>query len=229
MANVKSTKKEEVRNETVEQVSSVEKFYNSYKKCLWGTLIAILVLGCAFLAYNKWVYIPACAEAQGQMYPAEQLFAQSNYETALNGDGNILGFAQIIDEYGAKAGKSVYMYAGVCALQLGNFEDALAYLKKYNGKDPILAPRAKACEGDALVGMGETHYAEAVKCYEKAASMQDNAFAANYIFKAGTVYEAMGNAGKALECYEKIQEKYPQSVEAADIVKYIARVKAVEE
>jgi len=156
------------------------------------------------------------------MYAAEQSFRAGEYELALAGDGNVLGFADVIKEYGAKAGKAVYFYAGVCELQAGNWEEAIKYLKKYNGKDAILAARAKACIGDAYVGL--ENYSEAVSCFEKAAACADNMFAAGYLQKAGVAYEALGQNDKALACYKKIKEYYPQSIEAYEIDKYISKL-----
>ena len=168
----KSKSKEEVRQEQVEtRVSKFEQFYENYKKVIWGVLIAVLVIWLAVLGYQKYIYQPKCAEAQEQAFPAETNFQQGNYEIALNGDGNVLGFAEIIDSYGIKAGKAVYLYAGICELQLGNFENAISYLKKYNGKEDILKARALACEGDAYVGLED--YKSAVAAYEKAVAVAD--------------------------------------------------------
>ena len=89
------------------------------------------------------------AEAVSQAFTAEQYFRAEDYDKALNGDGNALGFAQIIDEYGAKAGKAVYLYAGICELQLGNAQEAISYLDKYKVKEPVMRGRALACTGDA--------------------------------------------------------------------------------
>ena len=153
---------------------------------------------------------------------AEDNFRSADYELALNGDGNVLGFAQIIDEYGAKAGKAVYFYAGVCELQLGNWDLAIKHLQSYNGKDAILKARATACIGDAYVGLEE--YAKALGYYEKAAAVVDNMFAANYLLKAGIVAEKLGENAKALGFYETIKDQYPQSIEGYDIDKYIGRI-----
>ena len=153
---------------------------------------------------------------------AEQNFRAADYEVALNGDGNVLGFNQIISEYGAKAGKAVYFYAGVCELQLGNYDAAIKALESYKGKDAILAARATACIGDAYVGL--ENYAKALGYFEKAAATVDNMFAAGYLLKAGVVAEKLGQNEKALGFYETIQDKYPQSMEAYEIGKYIARV-----
>ena len=49
-------------------------------------------------------------------------------------------------------------------------------------------------------------------------------FAASYMFKLGQVYEELGQADKALDLYKKIEDKYPTSVEAYDIGKYITRI-----
>ena len=138
------------RQENIEQtVSATEQFYNENKKAIWCAVAVVLVIGLGILAYNKFIYQPKCVEAMQQAYPAEMSFQAGEYELALNGDGNNLGFADIIADYGSKAGKAVYLYAGICELQLGNNDEALSYLKKYNGKEPILAARVKACEGDA--------------------------------------------------------------------------------
>lgn len=209
--------------ENMEQtVSSTEKFFTKYGRALWITVTVIVLAGLGILLYNKYVYQRQCEEAMEQAYPAEQSFQAGEYEIALNGDGNNLGFADVIDNYGAKAGHAAYFYAAVCELNLGNFDSALSYLKKYKGKEAILSARAKACEGDAHVGLND--YKAAVSCFEKAASMADNIFAATYLMKAGLAYEALGDKAGALRCYNRIQDSYPQSVEAYDISSSIARV-----
>ena len=123
MAKEIINEKAAARNENIQQtVSKTEKFFNENKKTLWGAVIALVVIGAAILAYSKFIYQPKCEEAMQQAYPAEQSFQEGNYELALNGDGNTLGFNEIISEYGSKAGKAVYLYAGVCELQAGNFQ-----------------------------------------------------------------------------------------------------------
>ena len=223
MAQKKVNDKEAQRQENIEQtVSATEQFYNENKKLIWGIVIAVLVIGAGILAYNKFIFQPKCVEAMQQCYPAEMSFQEGEYELALNGDGNNLGFADIISEYGSKAGEAVYLYAGICELQLGNNEEALSYLKKYNGKEPILAARARACEGDAYVALGD--YAAAVRSYKAAVAVADNVFAAGYLLKEGSAYEALGQKAEALACYKTIETDYPQSLEAYEIAKNIARV-----
>ena len=215
----------EIKNENVEAVveavSKTEKFFNENGKLLGGIVIGLVVVAAAVFCWYKFAYQPATEEAQGQMAVAEENFRAADYELALNGDGNVLGFAQIIDEYGAKAGKSVYFYAGVCELQLGNWDLAIKYLQSYKGKDAILKARATACIGDAYVGLED--YAKALTYFEKAAAA-DNMYAAGYLLKAGVTAEKLGQNEKALACYETIKDQYPQSMEAYEIDKYIGRV-----
>ena len=212
----------EIKNENVEAVSKTEKFFNENGKLLSIIAAAIVAVAAGIFCFNKFVYQPAQAEAQGQMALAEANFRSGDYELALNGDGNVLGFAQIIDEYGAKAGQAANFYAGVCELQLGNWELAIKYLQAYNGKDEILKARALACLGDAYVGLEE--YNKALGYYESAAAVVNNMFAAGYLLKAGVVAEKLGQTEKALGFYTQIKEQYPQSMEGYDVDKYIGRL-----
>ena len=223
MANTHQKDKFEERQENIVQtVNTTSEFFEKNKKVIWGIVAAVLVIGVGIFVYHRFVYQNQVAEAMEQAYPAETLFGNGEYELALNGDGNNPGFAAIIDDYGNKAGKSMTLYAGICELQLGNYDSAISYLKQYKGKEPVLAARAKACEGDAYVGLED--YTTAVACYESAVKLADNVFAATYLLKQGLAYEALGDKAAALACYKTIQDKYPQSIEAYDINKYIARV-----
>ena len=205
-----------------EAVSKTDLFFKEYGKLMAIILAVLVVLGAGALCWYKFLYQPAVVEAQGHMTSAEQSFAEGDFETALNGDGNALGFAQIVEEYGSKAGKSVYLYAGICELQLGNWDSALKYLNSYKGKDEILAARAEACKGDAYVGL--ENYEKALAHFEKAAAKVDNMFAATYLLKAGLTAEKLGQDDKALSFYKTIKDKYPQSMEGYDVDKYIGRI-----
>ena len=216
----------EIKNENVEAVveavSKTEQFFNKNGKLIGGIAAGIVVVAAIVFCWYKFAYQPALQEAQGQMAYAEENFRGGDYELALNGDGNTLGFVQIIDEYGTKAGKAVYFYAGVCELQLGNFESAIKYLEAYKGSDAILEARATACIGDAYVGLED--YGNALNYFEKAAKAADNMFAAGYLLKAGAVAEKLGENAKALSFYQTIKDQYPQSMEGYDIDKYIGRI-----
>ena len=225
MAKENLKKKEALQQEKINQtVSKTEQFFNENKKTIYGALIAILVIGFGILAYSQWILKPKQAEAMEQMYPAEAAFAAGEYELALNGNGNVLGFKDILDEYGTKGGKAINFYTGACELQLGNFEEAIKYLKKYKGKDHILSARALACIGDAYTGLED--YRTAIGYFEKAADLSDDIFSADYLLKAGVAYEELGEDDKALVCYKRIQNNWPNSVEGYDIDKYISRIES---
>lgn len=205
-----------------EALSKTEKFFETYKKHIIYGSIAIVAVVAAALLYHNFVTLPAQQEAMAQTYTAEQYFRAGEFDKALNGDGNALGFKQIISDYGTKSGESVYFYAGVCNLQLGNFAEAISDLKKYNGEDAVISARALACIGDAYAAQND--FSSALSNYKAAAAKADNMLAANYLLKAGIVCEEMGKPADALKFYEEIKEKYPSSPEGYEIGKYISRI-----
>ena len=216
--NQKGTQQEQVAT----TVSGVEEFFTKNQKWIEWALIALLVVIIGIFAINRWVIAPARVEAQAQLYPAEQAFRAGDFETALAGDGNILGFNDVIANYGKKAGKAVYLYAGLSNLQLGNNQEAIEQLKKYSTRDKILQGRAFCALGDAYSNLED--YATALSYYKKAAALEDNAYVPTYLLKAGIVSEEMGDTAAALKFYKEIEDKYPQTLEGFDIRKYISRI-----
>ena len=218
----KNTEQEQRQQNVAEAVSKTELFFQENAKLIYGCVAAVILVALAILAYNRFILQPQKEKAREAMFKTEQKFAQGDFELALNGDDNIMGFEEIIDTYGKKAGESVYLYAASCALQTGEFDKAIGWFKKYDGKDKILLARAQAGIGDAYVGLED--YKNALAAYEKAAATSDDVFSAGYLLKAGQVAEELGDKDKALACYNKIKDQYPNAVEASDIDKYITRI-----
>ena len=218
----KPTEQELRQQNVAEAVSKTELFFQKNTKLILGCIAAILLIALAILAYNRFILQPQKEKAQEAMYQAEQKFAQGDFALALAGDDNVMGFEEIIDTYGRKAGAAAYLYAGASALQTGEYAKAVSYFKKYDGKDNILLARAQAGIGDAYVGLED--YKNALAAYEKAAATADNMFAAGYLLKAGQVAEEMGDKDKAVSYYKKLKDQYPESAEASDVDKYITRI-----
>ncbi|MGM9743800.1 MAG: tol-pal system YbgF family protein [Candidatus Cryptobacteroides sp.] len=219
MATKESKEKTEA---VVEAVSKTDLFFKENKNLIIGVAVAAVLVAFGIFAFQKWYYQPKAREAQQQLYPAEMAFKAESWETALNGDGNNLGIAQVIADYGKATPAAAWFEAGICELQLGNYESAIDYLKNYKGKDAILKARSISCMGDAYVGLED--YAKALDCFVKAAGVIDNIYAAAYLLKAGVTAEQLGKNEEALKYYKTIKEQYPQSMEGYDIDKYISRL-----
>ena len=225
MANKNTKDRFETREENiVETVSTAEKFFNENKKCIWGSVIAVLVIGLGIFAYYNFVYEKQVAEALEQAYPAETLFANGEYELALNGDGNSKGFIKIIDEYsGTKTANIAKLYAGLSYAKIDSVSEAIKFLEDFSTQDDdIVSPAAIAALGNLYIQNGDNE--KGIKTLIEAANKANNdAVSPVFLLQAGQVYESMNQNDKAVELYNKIKTVYYRSPISQDIDKYIER------
>jgi tetratricopeptide (TPR) repeat protein len=163
-------------------------------------------------------------EAQKEMFQAVYYFEADSLNLALNGDGNNLGFIDIIDEYGiTDAAKLANYYAGACYLKQGKFEVARLYLEDFSANDLLVQARAYSLIGDTY--MEEKNYEDAAKYYDKAANYKPNKeFTPAYLMKAGLAFEKSNQNDKAKEAYDKIISNYEQAPEYQNAKKYKAKL-----
>lgn len=223
----KSKGKKEDNLEVVEHaLTSTEHFIEQNQKSITITVLVIVAIVGIFLGYKRLIVSPQEKEAQSQMFAAEQYFEKDSFNLALNGDGNYLGFLDIIDQYKiTRSAKLARYYCGISYLKLGQFQEAIDQLKKFKLKDEMVSPISKGAIGDAYCELGKTD--EAVSYYLKAARMKPNSFVTPiYLMKAGELLENTKNFNKAIPLYKEIQTDYPESNEGRRIEKYIARAEA---
>ena len=206
-------------------LTRTEQYIESNQKSLTIIVIAIVVIIGAYLGYKKLYLAPMESEAQEQVFTAERYFEQDSFKLALNGDGNNPGFLKLIEKYGpTKVANLSQYYAGISYRELGQYEEAIKHLKKFDASDKVIRPIALGAIGDCYVELEK--YEDGASFYKKAASYDDNSFTAPiYLLKAGVVYEKLGKYSDAVKVYETIKKDYPQSTEARDIEKYIERAK----
>lgn len=210
--------------ENVEQaLSKTEQFIEDNNKLLTIIAIALIVIVGGYWGLKKLYFQPLETEALNSIYPAQNYFDTDSFNIALNGDGNSLGFLDVIDEYGStKPGKLAKYYAGICYLHLGDFEQAIEYLDSFSAEDVMVSATDNGAIGDAYLELGNKD--KAVKFYKKAIEATDNEITApTYLMKLGMLYEEMGEKGKAVETYSKIKHDFKTSPEARQIDKYITR------
>ena len=205
-------------------LTKTEQFIEENHKPITYIIGAIVLVVVVYLAFTRFYLHSREREAQSQMFMAENYFEKDSFNLAINGDGNYLGFLDIIDDYGmTKSANLAKYYTGISYLHLGQYEEAFEYLKKFKTKDLLLAPIAEGAKGDIKLEMGSPD--EAVKHYLKAYKLNDNELTTPlYMMKAANLLESAEKYEDALTLYKEIKEKYPNSAEGQNIDKYIARV-----
>jgi tetratricopeptide (TPR) repeat protein len=224
----KNKKNTQVDNltEVESALTRTEQFLESNQKLIGIVIGSIVVLAVGYLGLSKFYLAPRQTEAQEQMFMAQNYFEKDSFNLALNGDGNNPGFLDIIDDFGSTdAGNLSNYYAGISYLNMGQFDNAIDYLKKFDTDDLLLGPISVGAQGDAQLELGKTE--KALALYTEAYKMNDNELTAPiYMLKAGELLESSSKQEEALKIYEIIKQKFPESTEGRSIDKYIARAKA---
>lgn len=209
-------------------LTRTEQYIEANQKSLTIIVIAVVAIVGAYLGYKRLYLGPKEIEAQSQIFAAEQYFEKDSFNLALNGDGNYLGLLDIIDKYGpTRTANLANYYAGISYRELGQYEEALSYLKKFDAGDEMVTPEALGAMGDCYVELN--NLTKGVKYYQKAAEYSDNDFTTPlFLKKAAEIYIELKAYDKALTNFEKIKKEYPKSTESRDADKDIARLKTLQ-
>ena len=221
MAKKNFKKEDEQLQEVGEALSTTGQWIEDNSNLITWIITGIIVVVLGVIAINNYVIKPKANEASNENAKSVVYFQQGDFEKALNGDdAECIGFAETADNYRLyKTGKLAALYAGICYYQLGDYEQAAKYLKRFNAKDVNIGPAAHQLLGDVYVELQE--YGKAVRAYEEAARSENDLIAPMSLKKAGLVYLELGDNRSAKHVFETIKAKYPQSMEANDIDKYI--------
>jgi len=222
----KEKEKEEVIIDVESAYDKTEQFFEDNQKIILGIVISVFIIVGGYVGWKKFIIAPKETEAASQMFRAEQYFQQDSFKIALDGKGQYPGFLQIIDDYGmTNAANLSYYYAGISYLHLGEYENAVEYLGKFNSDDEMLSVIAVGATGDAYMELGETD--KAIAKYLEAADDKTNKFTSPiYLMKAAQATEGKGEFEKAVKLYERIEKEFPATNEGRAAEKYKARAQA---
>jgi len=157
-------------------------------------------------------------EAQNLLGIAEEQFMRGNFEVALYGDDDdlTLGFAQIANNYGrTNAGNLATYYAAVSEFELGNYEEALERIKKFDVPRGIVGVAPISLH--AIILSELDRYEDAARMYVRAAEWNENSSTTPYnLMEAANAFREAGNNQRAREIAERIVNDYPNSQQATE-------------
>ena len=135
-------------------------------------------------------------------------------------------YMEVADAYkGDVAGNLAALSAGEALYNQGRYEEAAEYLKRFSTKDDVLEANALVLTGDCYVNL--QNYDEALNYYQKAIRKANGnpQIVPRVLLKEANVYDAQGNFGKALGCYQQLKDNFPefQLGNGMEVDAYIAR------
>ena len=210
-------------------VADIQNMWERYGKQASYVLLALIVIIGGFFVYRNMFSEPNEKNATEAMFRAEQYYRLDSARLALNGDNVNAGFLKVIAKYsGTKAGNMASFYAGSCYLKLGDFNNAIKYLKDFSTSVKQLQERDYGLLADAYSELNRKE--EAAEQYKKAGTYfeKDELLSPEYLFRSGYLYESMGKTQDAVAMYRLIKDKYPTSPRGADIDKYLARLGSIQ-
>lgn len=209
-----------------EVLTQSEAFFLKNKKAIIGAVVALVVIVAGYMLYDTYVATPNAEKQNTAMAKGQDYFANENFEAALNGDSTgFVGFAKMASDFSGKAGNLANLYAGLCNAQLGKWQEAAAYLEKFDGQgDAMISPAALGALGNVYANLNQLD--KAVSTLKKAAEAADNnSVSPTFLIQAGEILESQGKKAEALKLYQTIKDKYFNSMQYQTIDEYIERVK----
>ena len=225
-----SNKQNLQENQAAEVIATTGAWVETNKKNIISIVVAVVVIVGGYLGYTYGYQQPREAKAQTLCTDGLQYVQNSDFETALNGEGTFPGYIKIAEDYSGTDGANLAnLYAGVCFAQQNKYQEALPYLEAYKpGKDQSVS--AMALFALAQCYAATNNIDKAVDTFVEAAEQADNAaLSPMCLVEAGKLLESQDKKEEALKLYEQIKSEYPTSTmvvgNPAEIEKYIERAK----
>jgi tetratricopeptide (TPR) repeat protein len=200
-------------------------FWQKNQKTISSLVIAIIVIGGGWFGYTTYILKPKEDKAADAIAQVQMYFRVDSSNLVLNGDGQNKGALYIINNYsGTKTANLAKFYAGVSYLHLGDFNNAVKYLKDFSTSAKQIQLLALGNLGDAYAELNQKD--DAIATYKKAGTIfeNDEANSAEYLFRAALLSETIGKTKEALEIYKDLKTKYPKTDKGFQADKYIYRL-----
>lgn len=206
-----------------EKVEGVEHWIEENPKIVFGVLGALVLIVGGFFGFRYYVGTQESI-AQQEMFQAVYYFEADSLDLALKGDGNNLGFEQIIDDFGmTDAANLANYYAGAICLKQSKYQLAIYYFEDFSSNDILIQPRAYSLMGDSYMELKD--YESAAKYYNKASNYRPNKyFTPTYLMKEALAYEKLDQKEKAIAVYQKIIDEFWESSEYQNARKFKAKL-----
>ena len=223
----KLTKEELEQDPLLQSYAKVQSYYLENKNLIIGAGIAVILAIALAIGYY---YYSQSQERQAQrlMGTAEEYYMNGEYERALTGSEEDLtvGFEQIINNYsGTDAANLARYYAAVSEYQLGNTQEALAYMQEYEVPEGILGVGPLSFLGMLHTEMG--NHQEAAETYVMAAEWDQNESTTPYNYlEAANAFLDAGNQAEAESYAQRVIDDYPNSSEAGNARQLLGRLLA---
>lgn len=218
--------KEELQSDPlINSYQNTVAFINENKITILAITISVVVVIASLIGYN---FYSAAQEEQAQqlLSTAESYYVEGDYEKALNGDTFELtyGFLGIANEFsGTEAGNLAIYYAAVSSFKLGEIEQAVDYIDRYDAPDGILGVGPISFSAKMHQLSGDTQ--KAADLFLKAANWDENASTTPYnLYKAAELFYELGSYEKATELTDRILKEYTGSSETANAQKLQGRI-----
>ena len=207
-------------------IAKAKDFWTRNSKAIMIACGAIILLAGGWLIYKNYVKEPKNIKASEALYKAEEYYRMDSCNLALNGDGQHMGLLRVISRFsGTDAANLAQFYAGSCYLKMGDNQNAIKHLKKFETDAKQIQARAYRLLGDAYADAGNN--SEALSNYKKAARHfeKDYSQSAEALFMAAYFADrVVKNQQEAIELYKELKEKYPNTQQGLQADNYLAQL-----
>lgn len=222
MAENKHNNQEENKIELLNDhlTNASERLANNKKIIFWVVgavlLVAVLLMSYIFMYKNPRTDESFVALNKVEFNAANDTVAAKEYQ-------------KVADEYSNTDGGNVAaLSAAQSYYNIGKYQEALKYIKKFSTSDKVLMSNAQILEGDCYVNLKK--YPEALEAFDNGIKTADgnDQIVPRAQLKKAVVFDHLKKYAEALECYESIKNEFPTFVPGSgmSLDGYIAREKA---
>lgn len=197
----------------------IDEFKTNKKFKLTSMVIGgVLIIAALFFLYRQFMWMPANEESK------DSYWIGLNYAKQDSTDLAIEEFEAAANNFDGKVGGEVaQLMLATELMDKKEFESALSELNGVKLSDTYLAGQVVKLKADCNAEL--KNYPEAANLYLEASEINPNENTTpDMLFMAGLCAEESKDFAKALECYQKIKDEYPNTSRGMTIEKYIARV-----